>query len=118
MFQTLITTDDLEQRLAQPAIVICDVRHDLAKPDAWGREQDAAGHIPGAIFVHLDTDLSAPKTGTNGRHPLPTPERAAATFGRLGIAGGHQVVAYDQGGGAYAARLWWMLRWLGFEAVA
>ena len=84
MFRTIISTDDLESRLADPDIVICDVRHDLTKPDAWGREQYAAGHIPGAIFVHLDADLSAPKTGTNGRHPLPTPEQAAVTFGRLG----------------------------------
>jgi thiosulfate/3-mercaptopyruvate sulfurtransferase len=118
MFRTIISTEDLESRLAAPDIVICDVRHDLTKPDAWGRERYAAGHIPGAIFVHLDGDLSAPKTGTNGRHPLPTPEQAAATFGRLGIAQGKQVVAYDQGGGAYAARLWWMLRWLGLESVA
>jgi thiosulfate/3-mercaptopyruvate sulfurtransferase len=118
MHRTLITTDDLEAHLAQPDLVICDVRHDLTKPDAWGRQQYAAGHVPGAIFVHLDADLSGAKTGTNGRHPLPTPEQAAATFGRLGIARGKQVVAYDQGGGAYAARMWWMLRWLGFEAVA
>jgi len=118
MFTTIISTEELETHLADPDLVICDVRHDLTKPDSWGREQYAAGHIPGAIFVHLDTDLSAPKTGTNGRHPLPTPERAAATFGRLGIARGRQVVAYDQGGGAYAARLWWMLRWLGFQSVA
>jgi thiosulfate/3-mercaptopyruvate sulfurtransferase len=118
MFNTLIGTDDLEARLARPDLVICDVRHDLTKPDTWGREQYAAGHIPGAVFVHLDTELSGPKTGSNGRHPLPTPEQAAATFGRLGIAPGKQVVAYDQGGGAYAARMWWMLRWLGFEAAA
>ena len=118
MFRTLISTDQLEARLADPDIVICDVRHDLAKPDTWGRAQYAEGHIPGAIFVHLDTDLSAPRTGTNGRHPLPNPEQAAANFGRLGIAQGKKVVAYDQGGGAYAARLWWMLRWLGFEDVA
>jgi thiosulfate/3-mercaptopyruvate sulfurtransferase len=118
MYTTLISTDDLETRLAQPDLVLCDVRHDLTKPDTWGREQYAAGHIPGAVFVHLDGDLSAAKTGTNGRHPLPTPEQAAATFGRLGIAQGKQVVAYDQGGGANAARLWWMLRWLGLESVA
>jgi thiosulfate/3-mercaptopyruvate sulfurtransferase len=118
MFRTIISTEDLESRLADPDVVICDVRHDLTRPDAWGREQYAAGHIPGAIFVHLDADLSAPKTGTNGRHPLPTPEQAAATFGRLGIAQGKQVVAYDQGGGANAARLWWMLRWLGHESAA
>jgi thiosulfate/3-mercaptopyruvate sulfurtransferase len=118
MHNTLISTADLEARLAQPDLVICDVRHDLAKPDTWGRAQYAAGHVPGAIFVHLDTDLSGPRTGANGRHPLPTPEQAAANFGRLGIGHGKQVVAYDQGGGAYAARMWWMLRWLGFEAAA
>ena len=117
MFRTLITTDELETRLGQPDLVICDVRHDLARAEDWGRQQYEAGHIPGAVFVHLDRDLSAAKTGTNGRHPLPTPEAAAATFGRLGIAHGKQVVAYDQGGGAFAARLWWMLHWLGFDAV-
>lgn len=117
MFTTLIDTGALEARLAQPDVVICDVRHDLAKP-GWGREQYGSGHIPGAVFVDLDRDLSAAKTGTNGRHPLPTPEQAATTFGRLGIAPGKQVFAYDQGGGAFAARLWWMLRWLGHDAVA
>ena len=68
-------------------------------------------------FTSIAT-FPAPKTGTNGRHPLPSPEAAAALFGRLGIADGKQVVAYDQGGGMFAARLWWMLRWLGFEAAA
>jgi thiosulfate/3-mercaptopyruvate sulfurtransferase len=117
MFRTLIGTEDLEGLLGRSDVVICDVRHDLVKP-SWGREQYDAGHVPGAIFVSLDRDLSAAPNGRNGRHPLPTPEHAAATFGRLGIALGKQVVAYDQGGGAYAARLWWMLRWLGFDAVA
>ena len=118
MFNTLISTDELETRLGQPDLVICDVRHDLARPRDWGKAQYDAGHIPGAVFVHLDHDLSAPMTGRNGRHPLPTPETAAKTFGRLGITEDKQVVAYDQGGGAFAARLWWMLRWLGFDAVA
>ena len=68
--------------------------------------------------MHVDRDLSAPKTGTNGRHPLPSVETCAALFGRLGIDASKQVVAYDQGPGAYAARLWWMLRWLGHQAVA
>ncbi len=117
MFRTIIGTDALETHLRNPDLVICDVRHDLARP-GWGRQQYDAGHIPGAVFVDLDRDLSGPKTGTNGRHPLPTPEAAAATFARLGIADGKQVVAYDQGGGPFAARLWWMLRWLGFESVA
>ena len=118
MFNTLISTDELETRLGQPDLVICDVRHDLARPRDWGKAQYDAGHIPGAVFVHLDHDLSAPMTGRNGRHPLPMPETAAKTFGWLGITEGKQVVAYDQGGGAFAARLWWMLRWLGFDAVA
>jgi len=118
MLNTLISTDELESRLGQPDLVICDVRHDLTKPGDWGKAQYDAGHIPGAVFVHLDRDLSAPMTGSNGRHPLPTPETAAATFGRLGISANKQVVAYDQGGGAFAARLWWMLRWLGMESVA
>jgi thiosulfate/3-mercaptopyruvate sulfurtransferase len=118
MFTTLISTDELAARLDTPDLVLCDVRHDLGKADTWGEAQYRAGHIPGAVFAHLDRDLSGPKTGTNGRHPLPTPEAAAATFGRLGISPGRQVVAYDQGPGVYAARLWWMLRWLGFDAVA
>ena len=118
MFTTLITPADLAPRLADPAYVVVDVRHDLARPDRWGEEQYAAGHLPGARFAHIDRDLSAPKTGRNGRHPLPSPDDAAALFGRLGIAPGTQVIAYDQGSGMFAARLWWMLRWLGHDAVA
>lgn len=116
-FDTLITTAELALRLGTPDLVVCDVRFDLAQPD-WGAAQHRAGHVPGAAYVHLDRDLSAPKSGRNGRHPLPTPEQAAATFGRLGITAGRQVVAYDQAGGMFASRLWWMLRWLGFDAVA
>jgi len=118
MFTTLISTDDLAARLSDASIVVLDVRHDLAQPDAWGEAQYRAGHVPGARFVHLDRDLSAPKTGRNGRHPLPAPAAAAATFGRLGIDAATQVVAYDQQQGMYAARVWWMLRWLGHDAVA
>jgi len=118
MSRTLISTEELANRLGSPDVVVCDVRHDLARPDEWGEAAYRAGHIPGAFFVHVDRDLSAPMTGRNGRHPLPTPETAAATFGRLGIADGKDVVLYDQGPGMYAARMWWMLRWLGFESVA
>ncbi len=117
-FTTLISTEELAARLPGGDLIVCDVRHDLARPDNWGEAQHRAGHVPGAQFVHLDRDLSAPTTGFNGRHPLPSPEVAAATFGRLGIADGKQVVAYDQSGGMFASRLWWMLRWLGFDAVA
>ena len=84
----------------------------------WGEQQWKAGHIPGAAYAHLDRDLSGPKTGTNGRHPLPDVAVLARTLGRYGIASGKQVVAYDQDSGMFASRLWWLLRWLGHDAVA
>lgn len=94
-----------------------DCRHDLVKPD-WGAEEYAKAHIPGALFAHLDRDLSAPKNGRNGRHPLPEAADFAAWLGRQGLKPEDQVVCYDSGSGAIAARLWWMLRWVGHEAVA
>lgn len=118
MFTTLISTAELAARLDDPLFVVVDVRHDLMHPDAWGEEEYGHEHVPGARFAHLDRDLSAPKTGTNGRHPLPSPDACAALFGRLGIDATKQVVAYDQNAGMFASRLWWMLRWLGHEAVA
>lgn len=118
MFTTLVSTTALAGMLDDPALVLCDVRHDLARPEAWGEDQFRAAHIPGARFVHLDRMLSGQKTGTNGRHPLPTPEWAAAQFSRLGIDADKQVVIYDQGPGIYAARMWWMLHWLGHDAAA
>jgi thiosulfate/3-mercaptopyruvate sulfurtransferase len=118
MFSTLITTAELAARLGTPGVVVVDVRHDLGHPDTWGEAQYRAAHVPGAVFAHLDRDLAAPRNGRNGRHPLPSPEACAAAFGRLGIGAQTQVVAYDQGNGAYAARLWWMLRWLGHDAAA
>ncbi|MEO8345048.1 MAG: sulfurtransferase [Betaproteobacteria bacterium] len=118
MFTTLITTAELEPLLGQPDVVICDVRYDLAQPDTFGAAEYAKAHLPGAQFVDVDRDLSARKTGSNGRHPLPNPETAAAVFARLGIDDRKQVIAYDQGNGMVASRLWWMLRWLGHDAVA
>jgi thiosulfate/3-mercaptopyruvate sulfurtransferase len=118
MYKTLISSADLAARLDDPAFVVVDVRHDLMQPDAWGESEYRKAHLPGAGFAHMDRDLSAPKTGKNGRHPLPAPETAAALFGRLGIGADTQVVAYDQHAGMYAARLWWMLRWLGHDTVA
>jgi len=117
MYTTLISTADLAERLDAPGLVLIDVRHELSQPD-WGEAQYRAGHLPGAIFLHLDRDLSAPKTGTNGRHPLLAPEAYAKVFGRAGIDDTTEVIAYDQNQGTYAARLWWMLRWLGHDAVA
>ncbi len=98
-------------------LVILDASFDLMDPDAGERSYREA-HIPGARHVHLDRDLSAAKTGRNGRHPLPTRETFAQTVGNWGIDEGTQVVAYDRQGAMYAARVWWMLRWLGHETVA
>ena len=118
MYTTLISAADLAARIDDPALVIVDVRHDLSRPEHWGEEQYRAAHLPNARFVHLDRDLSAAKNGRNGRHPLPGREHAAALFGRLGIGADTQVVAYDQNAGMFAARLWWMLRWLGHVNAA
>src|SRR6266513_675393 len=117
MFKTVISTDVLEARLADPLWVIVDCRFKLDDV-AWGEREWTAAHIPGAVYAHLDRDLSGPKTGTNGRHPLPDVDVLARTFGRFGITSGRQVVAYDQNTGMFASRLWWLLRWLGHDAVA
>ncbi|MBI3042320.1 MAG: sulfurtransferase [Betaproteobacteria bacterium] len=117
MFTTLISVSDLGPCLDDARWVVCDCRHDLVDTEA-GRRAYRESHIPGARFVHLDEDLSAPKTGKNGRHPLPDPDRFARRLGELGISNASQVVAYDASGGYYAARLWWMLRWMGHDAVA
>lgn len=122
MYTTLIEPAELAAPLSRHAgdhsdWAVLDCRFDLARPD-WGASAYAAGHIPGALYAHLDHDLSGPITPGSGRHPLPSVERLAATFSRWGIDGRTQVVAYDQGNGAYASRLWWLLRWLGHANVA
>ena len=114
---TLVSTAELAAHLDDPSWVVIDCRHDLAKPDS-GAQDYANSHIPGARFLHLDRDLSAPTTGKNGRHPLPDPQSFMRTLGAAGVGSGMQVVAYDAKVGVYAARLWWMLRWLGHESVA
>ena len=111
---TLVSTAELA---AHPDWRVLDCRHDLARA-ALGEEQYREAHIPGALFAHLERDLSAPKTGRNGRHPLPQPEVFASLLGKWGLNPSDQVVCYDAGNGAMAARLWWMLRWIGHEAVA
>ena len=116
-YTTLVSVTDLAAHLDDAGWVVCDCRHDLANTEA-GRRAYSESHIPGARFVHLDQDLSAPLTGRNGRHPLPDPERFARRMGELGISNSSQVVAYDTSGGCYAARMWWMLRWLGHESAA
>jgi thiosulfate/3-mercaptopyruvate sulfurtransferase len=116
-FTTLISTAALALHLDDPALAIIDCRYKL--DDAtWGEREHAGAHIPGAMYADLGRDLAGPRNGTNGRHPLPDPDVLARTFSRLGIASGVQVVAYDQENGMYASRLWWLLRWLGHDAVA
>jgi thiosulfate/3-mercaptopyruvate sulfurtransferase len=97
------------------SVVVADVRWYLDGRD--GRAAYEAGHIPGAVFVDLDADLSAPGDPTQGRHPLPSPEQFAAAMGRLGIGTDHVVVAYDDSGGGTAGRLVWMLRVTGHAAA-
>ena len=112
----LTSTQELAARLVDNDIVICDCRHDLMDLEK-GRRAYAEGHIPGAHFLHLDIDLSGAKNGKNGRHPLPNVEAFAKKMGSIGIVKSKQVIAYDDAGGPYAARLWWLLRWLGHDAV-
>jgi thiosulfate/3-mercaptopyruvate sulfurtransferase len=116
-YTTLVSAADLAAHLDDAGWVVCDCRHNLADTGE-GRRAYRESHIPGARFVHLDEDLSAPKTGRNGRHPLPDPGTFARRLGDLGIDNAKQVVAYDASGGPYAARLWWMLHWLGHDAAA
>ncbi len=102
---------------AHPEWRVFDCRHDLANPEL-GAQQFAAGHLPGAVHAHLDRVLSGPLNGRNGRHPLPDPDALCDWLGAQGVRSGDVVVACDASGGAYAARLWWLLRWLGHGAVA
>lgn len=117
--RSIVSAAWLRERLAarDSRLVLVDVRADLKDP-SWGRARYLEGHLPGAVFADTDRDLSALKTGTNGRHPLPTVERMTEVFGRLGIGPDNVVVAYDHASGLFAARLWWMLRYLGHAEVA
>ncbi|HYO42816.1 MAG TPA: sulfurtransferase [Candidatus Limnocylindrales bacterium] len=111
---SLISPDELLARLGDPALRICDVRWWLADP-AKGRRDYTAAHLPGAVFIDVDTDLVAPEGP--GRHPLPSPADFVARMAALGIDDADEVVAYDDAGGSIAARLWWMLDDLGHPSV-
>ena len=114
---TLVETAALAAHAGDAALAIVDCRYRL-DDEAWGVQEYARAHIPGAVYAHLGHDLAGTRTGENGRHPLPDAAALRATFSRLGIDNSMQVVAYDQDTGMYASRLWWLLRWLGHEAVA
>lgn len=117
-YRTLISCAELRQLQAQgEPLVLLDCSFELSDPQA-GERTFAVGHLPGARYAHLDRDLAGSKTGVNGRHPLPDRQALAARAGAWGIAPGVQVVCYDAQGMPYAARAWWLLRWLGHDVVA
>ncbi len=114
---TLVSCAILAEHLNDPRWCVIDCRHQLSDPAAGARAY-AAGHLPGAFFLHLERDLSGPTNGRNGRHPLPDPRLLADRLGAAGITRATQVVACDDSGGMIAGRLWWLLRWLGHDRVA
>ena len=117
IFTTLIDCATLAAHLEYTDWRIVDCRHQLADPAA-GENAYRSGHLPGAVFLHLDRDLSSPMNGRNGRHPLPDPQILAQKLGDAGISRTTQVLVYDDAGGMIAGRLWWLLRWLGHDRVA
>lgn len=114
---TLVDAAALADAVHRTDWLVVDCRFDLADTGRGERHYRAA-HVPGAVYAHLDRDLSGPLTPGSGRHPLPDPQRLAAWFGELGIGPQTQVVAYDDAAGTMAVRLWWLLRWLGHARVA
>jgi len=113
----IIDVASLRGALGAPNVRILDCRHDLAQPDL-GQKQYRQGHIPGAVFAHLDRDLAGARTASSGRHPLPDAAAMAARLRSWGIRNASRVIAYDASEGSYAARAWWLLRWLGHSDVA
>jgi thiosulfate/3-mercaptopyruvate sulfurtransferase len=116
-FTTLIDAATLAQQLGRSDLALFDCRFELGNP-SWGEREYAAAHLPGASYLHLDRDLSGAITAGSGRHPLPDPHEFARRLAALGVGADSQLVAYDQGTGAYAARLWWLARWIGLRNVA
>lgn len=117
MFTTLISTSELNDRLNDDNLIIVDCRFDLQSPE-MGEIWYTKSHVPRAVYAHLDNDLSSEPRTDEGRHPLPSPEELCALFSRLGIDDSKQVVIYDNLGGVFAGRLWWMLNYMGHEAAA
>jgi len=116
-FTTLIDATTLASQLERDDLVLFDCRAELGNPH-WGEAEYARSHLPGAQFLHLDRDLSSPVSSDSGRHPLPDAHAFARRLGQLGAGADSQLIAYDQGNGAYAARLWWLARWIGHQNVA
>ena len=116
-YTTLISVADLALHLDDPDWVIFDCRHELTDPD-FGSRAYAQSHLPNARFAQVDKNLSSLPSGTNGRHPRPDPQVFVDWLGSAGVSGDKQVVGYDNAGGVYGSRLWWMLRWMGHTKVA
>ena len=113
----LVSVEDLPALQTSAACVVVDCRFALSDPDSGYRNYLQA-HIPGAVYAHLDDDLSNPVTGSSGRHPLPDADRFAAFLARSGWQPGYRLVAYDDAGGSIAARLWWLMRYFGHDCAA
>ncbi|MBB5209411.1 sulfurtransferase [Chiayiivirga flava] len=116
-WRTLVSAADLADQIDAPDVAVVDCRFDLRDPAA-GERAYAAGHLPRAVYASLDRDLADLSKQGRGRHPLPEADAFCAVLGRWGISPEHRVVAYDARDGAYAARLWWMLRLMGHDSVA
>lgn len=116
-FTTLIDAPTLARQLDRDDLVLVDCRFNLGDP-GWGESEYAAAHLPGAIYAHLDQHLSAAASSGSGRHPLPDPHTFAQWLASRGVDEHCQLIAYDQGSVAYAARFWWLARWIGLRAVA
>ena len=116
-FKTIISAQQLNSIIENDSVRVFDCRFSLKDPQG-GLKSYQAGHLPGAQFADMDTQLSAPMTQTSGRHPLPEPEKFAEQLQAWGVNNDTQVIAYDDMSGAFAARLWWMMRWLGHDSVA
>lgn len=117
MKRTIVSVDELASHLNDAAWVVVDCRHLLQDFDA-GRRMYEAAHIPGAFFAHGEEDAAGRKTGANGRHPLPDPEHFAAFLRGMGVNDDTQIVTYDAGADMWAARFWYVCRYIGHEAVA
>ncbi len=112
----LVDVSGLRAHLGDPQWLILDCRHDLTDHTRGRRLYDES-HLPGAHFMPVETALAGEKTGVNGRHPLPAPQAFAECLNQLGATATTRIVAYDDVGGQYAARLWWLARWIGLEHV-
>lgn len=117
MFTTIVSPDALHERLGSSDLVVLDCRHSLAD-FALGRRLYDESHVPGALFADVEADLAGPKTGKNGRHPMPDPEVFASFLRACGTDDRTQIVAYDAGADIYAPRLWFLCRWIGHDATA